>query len=890
MNLVQVFVQNPVKVTVGALLVVLFGSIAMVNMPKQLTPNVENPMVLIRTRWPGASPQEVEREIVLEQEEQLKNVEGMIKMSSDCSDSNASISLEFAVGTDIQEAIVQVSTRLQQVREYPIDAQEPVIETRNSSDNAIARLVLTARPPDKQQVREFVAAHPQLAEPLGPVLSAMNPALMVYRVRQVHARLGAEHPVLDELLPPDIDVMKLRRFTEDVIEARLERVSGVSDVYVYGGLQDELEVVVSPERLAARQLTVADVRAALQGQNKDTSGGDIWQGKRRWVIRTLGQFRDPEQVESLILAVRQGVPVYMRDVAEVRVGFKKPDSISRRYGEPNNAMGVERRIGSNVMEVMQGLKKAVVELNDGVLRQKNLQLYQYYDETEYISSAISLVTNNIFLATALTMMVLLLFLHRSLKTMLSIPLIVASALAAVLASPWFFLLTLALVVLCGLWFGRGALVVGLAIPTSVVGTFLALGMGGRSLNVISLAGMAFAVGMLVDNAVVVLENIHRRCREGEDSFTAAIRGTSEVWGAVIASTLTTVAVFLPIVFVEDVSGQLFRDIALAISFAVIFSLLVSSTLIPTAAARLYRRHETEDDRSDQTHKAIESLGRFGSRFVEIVVRLNRWIQSSLWRSLSTIVVILLASLMLSYLFWPKVEYLPSGNRNYVFMQISPPPGYNLDELMKMGEEIEQELRVNWNADPGSPESEQLESPIISNYFFVVFGRRVIMGCRAHDETRVAEVIPRLKEIGSRFPGTMAFASQSSLFERGLSGGRTIDIEITGRDLPELVEIGLFTPAEYRSFRRAENFLLAVRSHMHVLTGRAEDRLTFDLQRRIAERMNFAERPGKSAVERFMQLYFLQAKRVGSLTGIFLAHIDEQFEARTARRGFFAPAL
>ena len=164
MNLVQVIINNPVKVTVGALLVALFGSIAMVNMPKQLTPEVENPVILIRTRWPGASPQEVEREIVLEQEEQLKSVEGMIKMSSECSDSNASISLEFAVGTNIHEAIVHVSTRLQQVREYPVDAQEPVIETRNSSDRSIARLVLTARPPTKDQVRTFVEQHPQLAE------------------------------------------------------------------------------------------------------------------------------------------------------------------------------------------------------------------------------------------------------------------------------------------------------------------------------------------------------------------------------------------------------------------------------------------------------------------------------------------------------------------------------------------------------------------------------------------------------------------------------------------------------------------------------------------------------------------------------------------------------
>jgi len=786
MNLVKAFVDNPVKVTVGALLVALFGSISLARMPKQLTPEVESPVIMVSTRWPGASPQEMEREIVLEQEEQLKSVEGLIKMSSECRDSEGRIALEFAVGTGIQDATVQVSSRLQQVREYPIDAQEPVIETRNISDRSIARLVLTPRPPTKQRIAEFARQHPQLSGQLESVLSAMNPALMIYRLRRLEDEIGEQYPELQQLMPPKIDVMKLRRYTEDVIEARLERVQGVSDVYVYGGLQDELQVTVDPERLAARQLTMSDLRRALVGQNLDSSAGDIWQGKRRWVVRTLGQFRDPQQVKDLIVAVRNGVSIRLDDVADVKLDFKKPDSISRRYGEPNNGLGVQRRIGANVMDVMTGLRTAVRELNDGVLKQKGLELYQYYDETTYISSAISLVQNNIFLATALTMIVLMLFLHRSLRTVLSIPLIVSTAVAAIVISPWFFLLTLALILGVGFWFGRGALVVGLAIPTSVVATFLALGLIGRSLNVISLAGMAFAVGMLVDNAVVVLENIHRRRRLGEDAMTASIRGTSEVWGAVVASTFTTVAVFLPVVFLEDVTGQLFRDIALAISFAVVFSLLVSSTVIPTASARLYRR---EDDEQDQQHHSVRWLGQLGQGFTRRIVLTNRWIQARAARSWLTIAGVLISSLLVSYLIWPKVEYLPAGNRNYVFMQISPPPGYNLDELMKMGQQIEQDLSPNWDVDPGSPEAAKLDSPVIKYYFFVVFGRRVFMGCQAHDPDRVRELIPRMQEVGNQFPGTMCFASQSSLFNRGLSGGRVIDIEITGPDLIQLVEIG-----------------------------------------------------------------------------------------------------
>ena len=193
-----------------------------------------------------------------------------------------------------------------------------------------------------------------------------------------------------------------------------------------------------------------------------------------------------------------------------------------------------------------GMMCSTKELNAGLLKRLDLELFQYYDETEYIRSAIGLVQQNIFVGSALTIIVLLMFLHLGRRTLLAVPLIACSAVATVLISPWFFLLTLLFMIGAGLWFGRGALVVGLAIPVSVIGTFLLLGLMGRSLNVISLAGLAFAVGMLVDNAVVVLENIYRRVQAGESAATAASAGTSEVAGAVVASTLTTIAVFVPV--------------------------------------------------------------------------------------------------------------------------------------------------------------------------------------------------------------------------------------------------------------------------------------------------------------------------------------------------------
>lgn len=791
MQLIETFIRNPVKVSVGVLLTVMFGAICLVRMPKQLAPSVENPVLTIETRWPGGSPQEVEREIVQEQEEQLQSVEGLVRMSSECRDSSARITLEFAVGTNIEDAMLRVNTRLQQVREYPINAQEPVIQASDVSDRPIARFTLTARPPEVEKITAFQEQHPELAEALMPASTALNTGLRVFRLLEVWEALGSEHPELQELLPPKMNLQEQRKFSEDVIETRLERVSGVSDAYTYGGRQEELQVIVDPERLAARQLTVVDVRNALRNQNKDTSGGDFWEGKRRWVIRTLSQFRTPEQVRKQVLAVRDGAPIYVGDVAEVRIGFKKMDSVSRRYGIDSNGLAVRRASDSNVLSVMEGVRAAAKELNEGILKQRGLELYQYYDETEYIQSAIGLVQQNIFLGGALTMIVLLLFLHLGRRVLLVVPLIAASAVAAAYVSSSYVLVTLALVIVAGFWFGRGALVVGLAIPVSIIGTFLLLGLMGRSLNVISLAGLAFAVGMLVDNAVVVLENIFRRFEAGEPPVQAAVNGTQEVWGAVVASTLTTIAVFVPVLFVDEMAGQLFRDIALAISCAVGLSLVVSFTVVPSAASRLFKnRRETQHTSAEKSIGLIpQVLQTCGSNVVSIVISINRWIERGTVRSLAVIGVMIALSTGLGYAFWPKVEYLPSGNRNFVFCGMSPPPGYNMMQLLEMGTKIEHDLEPYWNVDPGSAEARALDYPIISYYFYVVYGRRVFMGFQAYDANRVHELIPLIKKTASQFPGTIAVAKQSSLFERGFSGGRTIDIEITGPDLEHLVMIG-----------------------------------------------------------------------------------------------------
>jgi len=275
-----------------------------------------------------------------------------------------------------------------------------------------------------------------------------------------------------------------------------------------------------------------------------------------------------------------------------------------------------------------------------------------------------------------------------------------------------------------------------------------------------------------------------------------VAGTKEVWGAVIASTLTTLAVFLPVLFIQEEAGQLFRDIALAISSAVGLSLVVSVTVIPTAAARLLRKeaggqHSTATAGADSgpLRRAISALDRAAGRFVSWVVGVNAWVQQSTLRRLALVLGLLVAAVLISYLLWPKVEYLPTGNRNLVFGIIMPPPGYNLSEMMQLGQKVEDELRPYWDVDPTSSQTEQLPFPAIGDFFYVVRGRQVFLGLRAADPLRAAELVPLVFGLREKLPGTIVVASQSSLFERGLTAGRTIDIEITGPELPKLVQFG-----------------------------------------------------------------------------------------------------
>jgi HAE1 family hydrophobic/amphiphilic exporter-1 len=641
MKLVDSAIKYPVTVIVGVIFLVLFGILSLLRIPVQLTPDVTRPQITVSTRWPGASPQEVEREIIDQQEEYLKSVEGLTRLTSESRDALGQITLEFAVGTDIDAALLKVSTKLDQVPSYPDDADRPVIVSASENARPIAWMVL--RP-------------------------------------------------LNETAPP---LNTLRNFVEDFIQPRLERIPGIAKVNVFGGREEEMQAVFDEIAVAARQVTISEIARALAAGNRNISAGDFDEGKRRYIARTVGEYLKPEDAEQVVIKYFGDAPVNVKDVALVRYGYKKQDNVVRNNGDETLAINAIRQAGSNVLVVMEGLKTTIADLNETILADRGLFLKQVYDETDYINSAINLVRQNLFVGGVLAIIVLLIFLRSFAPT----------------------------------------LIIALAIPISITGTFMMMVLFGRTINVISLAGCAFAVGMVVDNSIVVLENIYRHGQMGESKEYAASAGTNEVWGAVLASTLTTIAVFLPVIFVEEEAGQLFRDIAIAISFAVLLSMIVSITVIPSFASRIITTKRKNGDRASR-------LTRLAGRFNDAVAGFVYWLCGRVWSRLVVVIVLTGLALGMAWFLAPKTEYLPEGNRNLVFGIMIPPPGYSMAEFMSVGRTIEGQMKKYWETES----DDSSDGPALANFFYVAFGQQVFMGAVARDPLRAKEVVPILQGI------------------------------------------------------------------------------------------------------------------------------------------------
>ncbi|HVS18981.1 MAG TPA: efflux RND transporter permease subunit, partial [Planctomycetota bacterium] len=483
MNPIQAAVAKPYTVAVAVLLAGLFSWLAFQRIPVQLKPTVDRPLITVATNFRGASAIEVEEQVTSELEEVLQAVEGLLEMTSDSSEGRSQITLEYEYGTNISIAVVDVINKLSRVGRLPPEADQPEVEVATS---------------DSQQVMWI------------SLLSSYAPD-------------------------------RVRRLVKDEVEARLKRVYGVSDLLVVGGSENEIQVRLDPEKLVAYGVTYSELGAALARGNVNVRGGTVESAARQAVVRTVGRALDPQALGELIVKEGPGGSVRLGDVGRVVDTYQETTGFVNITGKPGVAIGVSRKSGTNVVQLIEEMDAACVEQNAiFASRGLDVRLEPVYRETTYIHAAIKFVQGNLFLGALLAVVVLALFLRDV----------------------------------------RSVLIVALSIPISLLTVFLVLAGLGRTLNVISLAGLAFASGMVVDNAIVVLENVFRQLERGRSPREASVEGGREVWGVVLASTLTTIAVFVPILLGGDEASQLFVDIAIAISAAVAISLVVSLTVVP----------------------------------------------------------------------------------------------------------------------------------------------------------------------------------------------------------------------------------------------------------------------------------------------------------------------
>lgn len=702
MNPIAAVVARPYMVAVGVILVVVASVLAYLRIPVQLKPTVDTPRISVTTGFRGASAAEVEEQVTRELEEVLQNVEGLSEMVSTSSQGTSSITLEFDHDADVQAALVDVINKLSQVPRLPLEADEPAVAIASARDNEVVNWIMVAS---------------------------------------------------------GYDTNRVRRIIEDEIEARIERIPGVSSLFIVGGSPREVQVRIDPEALVARNVTLDELFAAIERANLNVRGGTVETAGRQPIVRTVGRAPAAADLADIIVKEFPAGPVRLGELATIVDGYRETSGFLHMNGRPAAGMGVRRQAGANVVDLIADIDAELARINEDFrLRNVDLELTPVYKETTYIEDAMGFVRSNLIGGSALAILVLLFFLRSV----------------------------------------RSILVIALSIPISLVAVFVVLLASDRTLNVISLAGLAFASGMVVDNAVVVLENVFRHLELGKSRLQAAIDGGREVWGGVLGSTLTTVAVFVPIILQEDEASQLFVDIAIAIAAAVAFSLVVSLTVVPVLCAMFFSRAESPPGDG--------LFGRAYGRFCGWIERSR----GSSWPAKVGFMLAVTAFSLLAVALAPSSEYLPTGNRNLVMFFADPIPGTRPEALEANYAPFEQWLHAQ-------PETER--SFLVAGGFN---GGGVILKDEFSDGRSLDAFHKRMFGPAFGLPGFRFIVPvRSSLFE---NPGKQFDVELSGPDYPTLERASRELSAAIQALPGVET----VRSSL--VSGQPELRIVVDEER------------------------------------------------------------
>jgi HAE1 family hydrophobic/amphiphilic exporter-1 len=563
MSIPRFAIQRPVTMFMISAVITLLGAISLTRLPVDLMPEFEQPTLTVRTAYTGVGPLEMEELITRPMEQAVSAVPGLTRVSSNSSEGNSQVQLNFEWGSDLAEAANEVRTRVDRMRNrLPEDADPPIIFKFDSNSQPIMQLGIQG----------------------------------------------------------DYDPVTLREIAENEISPRFERVDGIAAVTVNGGLRRQIHIELSKEKVTALNLSVNAIVNALRQENQNTPLGEIYQGDATFLVRSQGQFQSLEDIKNLVVMTRQGVPVYVRDISEVKDTTEQRRSFMRIDGKPGVQIQVQKQSGKNTVEVARLVRNEVERVNKEV---PGIKMIVTQDSSVFIQRAIDNVQEHAMVGGILVILIIFAFLRSF----------------------------------------RSTLIVCTSIPVSVIGTFALLYFGGFTLNTMTFGGLALGIGMIVDAAIVVLENTHRHLHMGKDRMTAAIDGSEEVWSAILSSTLTHIAVFIPLLFLSGTASILFTQLSFVVMFSLAMSLFVAVTIVPVLCSRWLL---TPDEEAKATG-IMATLYDVSERFLE---RMDDGYRRAIHLALShrpTVLAGAAALVIVAALLYPRVpvELLPQTDEGEV---------------------------------------------------------------------------------------------------------------------------------------------------------------------------------------------------------------------------------
>lgn len=685
MNLARFTVGRPIATTMITMMVVLIGTVSLFRLPIDLLPEVSSPTLSVVTEYANASPEEMEELITRPVERAVAAVPGVESLTSISAEGQSNVRVTFAWGTDLDVASNDIRDRLDRIiNNLPEDAERP-------------------------QLRKFdIAAFPILI--LG-VSSEMDP-------------------------------LELRLLVDEQIQYRLERLSGVASVDVFGGLQREVQINLDVNRIKALGLPLNQITQALRDANVIVPAGEIESGLFEISLRTPGEFASLEELGQTIVDTRGGAPIRLNQIAEIRDTHQKISRIIRIDGKPGIRLGVRKQSGTNTVDVAKRVLAEVDKLNADM---PQLRITPVIDTSTYIQQSLTNVSRTVIMGGILAILVLLFFLRNV----------------------------------------RSTLIIATAIPVSIVATFAMMYFGGFTMNLMTLGGLAMGVGMMLDNSIVVLENIFRHHEQGKPRKIAAFDGASEVTAPVIASTLTTLVIFLPLTLVRGVAGELFGQLAYVIVFSLACSLVVSLTIVPMLCGLLLRStHEMEETRAS----ILTLLVGVSGRALDVLDTMySHILRATMGFRLVTLLVVLAAGVAtLALIPGIGTEFMPATDEGEVRVNVEMEVGTRLDIVDQQMRKIESII------EPNVPEMRSWAVNIGASGFrpgAAATGEiRISLVPLAERNRRSEEIASDLRKKLVGIPGvTIRTRAAQGMFllNRLIGGDENIQIEVRGYDLQVL---------------------------------------------------------------------------------------------------------